>query len=75
MAARYNAATVADILGISRARWELRNMARALSLMSWLNTADDETRRAAANWALRHWQAYAAECNRRRDIRFNRNRS
>lgn len=62
-----NASLAADILGMNRAQWEVRNMAHALSLMSYLNTAEETARLNAARWAVRHWRAYAQECNARRD--------
>lgn len=60
-----NAHLAADILGMNRARWEVAAMARALSLMSYLNTAEEEARRKAAQWAIRNWRAYRAECSAR----------
>lgn len=57
----------ADILGHNRTQWELRAIVRALGIHSWMNTAQDESRRSAARWALRHWAAYSAECKLRRE--------
>jgi hypothetical protein len=66
-----NAHLAADILGMNRVRWECQAMARALSLMSYLNTSEETARLNAARWAVRHWRAYAQECNARRDALFN----
>lgn len=66
-----NAKLAADILGIGRVRWECQAMARALSFFAYLNAPEEEARRKAANWAVRHWRAYAAECNARRDALFS----
>lgn len=69
-----NAKLAADILGIGRVRWEVCNMVRALGMHAWNNTAEENARRAAGAWVLRHWRAYAAECNARRDALFNTRR-
>lgn len=59
-----------EVLGINRTRdGDLRPMVRALGLMPFLNTAEDDERRAAAQYVLRRWNAYQAECGRRRDLR------
>jgi hypothetical protein len=50
-------------------RIPMQHMARALAMHSWNNTPADWARLAAARYVLRHWQAYQAECNRRRDRR------
>ena len=58
------------ILGTNRTRdGDLRQMVIALKLLPALNTAEENLRLAAGNYVLRHWDAYAAECNRRRDVR------
>lgn len=62
------AALAADVLGINRTKDnDLRPMVKALGMMSWNNTVEDDLRREVANWALRHWVAYQNECTRRRD--------
>ena len=53
-------------LGINRMRYELKNMTRALSFASYLNTEEDEKRLSAARFALRHWRAYQDACNKAR---------
>lgn len=37
----------------TRPTWELRNMIRALSMMTWLNTQDDWNRKAEAERELK----------------------
>lgn len=64
-----NAREATNILGTNRARWELKNMARALSLFPWQNTTQEKERWEATNWALHHWREYQEECGRRRDRR------
>jgi hypothetical protein len=61
-----------EVLGINRTQWELKPMVKALGLMSYLNTPEETERRAAAQFVLRRWQAYQAECNKARDRRFAR---
>lgn len=55
------------ILGINATKTPTTNMVRALGMMTWLNTPEDERRRDAGKFILRRWKAYCAECNRRRD--------
>lgn len=38
---------------VTRPSWELRNMVKALSMMSWLNTPEDEQRKAEAQAELK----------------------
>lgn len=60
-----------SVLGSNRTRdGDLRPMVRALGLLPMLNTPADEERRSAAQYVLRRWPAYQAECGRRRDRRF-----
>jgi hypothetical protein len=64
-----------EVLGINRRKdGDLREMARALSMMSWSNTAEENERLAAAKFVLGRWKAYQAECTRIRDERFRRGR-
>jgi hypothetical protein len=37
----------------ARATWELQNMVRALNMLTWLNTPEDEARRDEAKRELR----------------------
>ena len=53
-------------LGLNRARYEVRNMAKALRMASWLNSQEEEKRLSAALYALRHWRAYQEACNKAR---------
>ena len=56
-----NAQEAANILGVNRRRHgDLLELLRALTLYPWLNTAEDEKRREAAQWAL-HWAEYQAQ--------------
>lgn len=59
-----------DILGINATRIPTRNMARALSMCTWLNTESDIERKIAADYVLRRWGAYQKACNARRDAMF-----
>lgn len=61
-----NMSEAISILGINNTYTPIRNMATALSLHSWNNTAEDEQRLAAAKYVLRRWTAYQLECNERR---------
>jgi hypothetical protein len=56
-------------LGTNRTTWELRQMAKALSLHPWLNTPEEAARRAAAEWVLRHWREYSQACDKARSKR------
>ena len=62
-----------EILGINRARdGDLREMAMALGFHPWLNTFEENERRAAAILVLRRWDEYQRECNKRRDLKYGR---
>ena len=63
----WNARRATGVLGVNRTRHGCQNIARALSLFPWNNTAQDRERLEATRWALRHWHAYQTECGRRRD--------
>ena len=53
-----NAQEAAYMLGLNRRHHgDLREMLRALTLYPWLNSAEDEKRRVAVQWALLHWQS------------------
>ena len=60
---------VLGALGTNRARWEVRNTAKALSMHSWLNTPAETERLAAAKFALGSWSVYARACDAYRDAR------
>jgi hypothetical protein len=50
-----------EVLGINRTRaGDLREMVKALSLHPWLNSAEENERREAAQFVLRRWGAYQA---------------
>lgn len=61
-----------DLIGINATKIPTRNMARALGLMSALNTPEEWKRKEAAEFVLKRWRAYQAECDRRRDLKFAR---
>jgi hypothetical protein len=59
-----------EVLGINRTReGDLTPMIRALGMMPFLNTADDNERREAAQFVVRRWPKYQAACNAARDAR------
>lgn len=59
-----------EILGINRTKnMDLVPMVKALGMMSFLNTNEENERRAAGQYVLRRWDAYQAECNARRNRR------
>lgn len=59
-----------SILGINRTRdGDLREMVKALGLMSFLNTAEENERRKAAQYVLKRWPEYQKACNAERDLR------
>ena len=65
--------TAVSILGINRTKdGDLREMVKALGMMSYLNTEEDNQRRAAAQYVLKRWPQYQTECNRQRDLKFKR---
>jgi hypothetical protein len=66
MTTAWTAAAAVDVLGMGKPHWELRNMATALGLMSYLNSEAETERRSAALWALKHWKAYTFESRKRR---------
>jgi len=51
------------ILGLNRARYEIQNMALALTFGSYLNTREERDRLNAAAYVLKRWKSYAAACN------------
>lgn len=62
-----------EILGINRTKTgDLTPMIRALSMMSVLNTPEQNERLEAAQFVTRRWAAYQAECNAARDLKFKR---
>lgn len=61
-----------DVIGINAMKIPTRNMARALGMLTWNNTPADWKRKEAAEFVLKRWSAYQAECNRRRDLKFAR---
>jgi hypothetical protein len=60
------------VIGIGATQIPLRNMVTALGLLTYLNTPEDWERREAAQYVLKRWKAYQAECNKRRDAKFKR---
>lgn len=59
-----------EVLGINRTReGDLKPMTKALGMMSFLNTAEDNERLDAAKFVLRRWPAYQAACNAARNAR------
>lgn len=62
--------TAIKVLGINRTRdGDLRPMVKALKMLRALNTAEEETRLAAAEYVLKRWNAYQDACNAARDLR------
>ena len=59
-------------LGSNRARYEVQNMAIALTFGSYLNTEAERDRLEASYYVLRHWKAYSKACNDTRDKRHAR---
>ena len=57
-----------SILGINRARYEVQNMALALTFGSYLNTKQEQDRLEASAFVLKHWKAYQQACNKERDL-------
>lgn len=60
-----------EILGINSTKIPTQHMVRALGFHSWQNTPEENERREAGQYVLRRWKKYQAECNKRRDARFN----
>jgi hypothetical protein len=59
-----------EVLGINRTReGDLAPMIKALGMMPFLNTAEDNERREAAQFVTRRWPAYQAACNAARDLK------
>lgn len=59
-----------DLLGINRTKdGDIRQMVRALSLVEFMNTDEENRQLAAGRYVLRRWPQYQAECNLRRDLR------
>ncbi len=59
-----------EILGINRTReGDLKPMIRALGMMPFLNSAEDNERREAAQFVVRRWPAYQAACSAARDAK------
>lgn len=68
-----DAKQAADILGINRTKTgDLAPMVKALSFHAFANTAEENQRRDAAQWALKNWRAYQDECSARRDAKGRR---
>ena len=56
-----------SILGINRARYEVQNMALALTFGSYLNTKQEQDRLEASSFVLKRWKAYQKACQIERD--------
>ena len=59
-----------SILGINRARYEVQNMAIALTFGSYLNTKQEQDRLEASTFVLKHWKDYQQACQQERDSLF-----
>jgi hypothetical protein len=57
-----------SILGINRARYEVQNMALALTFGSYLNTKEEQLRLEASAFVLKRWKAYQQACNKERNL-------
>ena len=57
-----------SILGINRARYEVQNMALALTFGSYLNTKQEQDRLEASAFVLKRWKAYQQACSKERDL-------
>jgi hypothetical protein len=55
-----------EALGSNRARYEVQNMALALTFGSYLNTKEERDRLEASAYVLKRWKAYVKACD---DIR------
>ena len=56
-------------LGSNRARYEVQNMALALTFGSYLNTKEERDRLDASAYVLKRWKAYAKACDDIRNAR------
>jgi hypothetical protein len=56
-------------LGSNRARYEIQNMALALTFGSYLNTKEERERLEASAYVLKRWKAYAKVCDDIRNAR------
>lgn len=56
-------------LGSNRARYEIQNMALALTFGSYLNTKEERDRLEASAYVLKRWKAYAKACDDIRNAR------
>jgi hypothetical protein len=56
-----------SILGINRARYEVQNIALALTFGSYLNTREEQLRLDASAYVLKRWKAYQRACQQERD--------
>ena len=56
-----------SILGINRARYEVQNMALALTFGSYLNTKQEQDRLEASAFVLKRWKAYQKACQQERE--------
>lgn len=61
-----------EALGSNRARYEVQNMALALTFGSYLNTQAERDRLEASSFVLKRWKAYSKACNDIRDKRHAR---
>jgi hypothetical protein len=59
-------------LGSNRARYEVQNMALALTFGSYLNTKEERERLEASAYVLKRWKAYAKACDDIRTARYTR---
>ena len=58
-----------EALGSNRARYEVQNMALALTFGSYLNTKEERERLEASAYVLKRWKAYAKACDDIRNAR------
>jgi hypothetical protein len=61
-----------EALGSNRARYEVQNMALALTFGSYLNTKEERERLDASAYVLKRWKAYAKACDDIRTARYTR---
>ena len=60
------------IVGYNAERYATRNMTKALKMLRWHNTEEQETRLQAGLFVLRRWKKYQQACNEYRDNKFRR---
>ena len=66
---KMNLREAAKIIGYNTSKTPLQNMVKALGMLTYLNTNEDNERREAGKIVLKNWNDYCELCNEKRNKR------